>query len=161
MLIMSYEFLRERSFGFLLHDVARLMGKRYDRRVRRLELTRAQCRVLFHVAREEGLNQACLADRLDIEPITLTRLIDRMEAAGWIERRSDPGDRRAKTLFLTARAWPILDVSWDVAKDVREESLTGLSDDERATLMSLLTRVHENLSRPDAATGAEASTDTE
>lgn len=157
---MSDDFLRERSFGFLLHDVARLLGKRYDRRVRRLELTRAQCRVLFHVARSEGLNQVCLADQMDIEPITLTRLIDRMEAAGWIERRNDPADRRAKTLFLTDRAWPILDISLEVAKEVREESLSGLSDAERKTLMALLERVHANVSSPDPAVCGENSDDT-
>lgn len=153
MLIMSQDVFRafERSPGFLLYDIARLLSRRYDRRVRRLELTRAQCRVLFQLARNEGMNQACLADQLDIEPITLTRLIDRMETAGWVERRNDPADRRAKTLFLTQRAWPILDISWAVAKDVREESLSGLSEEERATLMSLLDRIHKNLCRPDPA----------
>jgi len=145
--MMSMAFLLERSFGFLVHDVARLLGKRFDRRIRSLGLTRAQFRVLFHVARNEGMNQACLADLLEIEPITLTRLIDRMEAAGWIERRHDPADRRAKILFLTARTWPILEEGWGISKEVREESLNGLSEQERTTLMALLERVHANLSR--------------
>src|SRR5258708_5834903 len=87
-----------RSFGFLVHDVARLYGRRFDRNGRRLELTRAQCRTLGYLARNEGINQAGLADLLEIRPMTLVRQIDRMQEAGWIERRPDPADRRARSL---------------------------------------------------------------
>jgi DNA-binding MarR family transcriptional regulator len=149
--MMSKHLIIERSFGFLVHDVARLLGKKFDRRVRGLGLSRAQCRALFYLARNEGMNQASLADLMDVEPITLARLLDRMEAAGWVERRCDPDDRRAHKLFLQDKAWPILEEAWTVASDVREETLSGLSEAERTTLMTLLERVHATLSRPAVA----------
>src|ERR1700752_4303592 len=123
----------ERSFGFLVSDGARLFGRRFDHNGRRLGLTRAQCRTLGYLARNEGINQAGLADLLEIRPMTLVRQIDRMEEAGWIERRPDPADRRARRLFLTAKARPILGRIWNVA-------------DEAETLIDLLHRVHATLS---------------
>ena len=81
----------ERRFGFLLHDIARLMRKRFDARVRNSGLTRAQWQMLMALKRLEGANQATLADALDLEPITVGRLIDRMEEAGWVERRPGRG----------------------------------------------------------------------
>ena len=86
----------ERRFGFLLHDIARLMRKRFDARARESGLTRAQWQVLAFLRVREGVNQAALAEALDLEPITVGRLIDRMEEAGWVERRPDAGDRRAE-----------------------------------------------------------------
>jgi MarR family transcriptional regulator, transcriptional regulator for hemolysin len=136
----------ERSFGFLVNDVARLFGRRFDHNGRRLGLTRAQCRTLGYLARNEGINQAGLADLLEIRPMTLVRQIDRMEEAGWIERRPDPADRRARRLFLTGKAWPILDRIWDVANETRDEALTRLSADESDHLIELLCRVHGALS---------------
>jgi MarR family transcriptional regulator for hemolysin len=136
----------ERSFGFLVNDVARLFGRRFDHNGRRLGLTRAQCRTLGYLARNEGINQAGLADLLEIRPMTLVRQIDRMEEAGWIERRPDPADRRARRLFLTGKAWPILDRIWDVANETRDEALTRLSADDSEHLIELLCRVHGALS---------------
>ena len=95
----------DRSFGFLVNDVARLFGRRFDQngRGRRLGLTRAQCRILGYLARNEGINQAGLADLLEIRPMTLVRQIDRMEDSGWIERRPDPADRRVlEAMFVQA-----------------------------------------------------------
>src|ERR1700751_1352951 len=97
----------DRSFGFLVSDVSRLLRKRFDQRARTLGLTRAQWQVLAYLARYEGINQTGLADILEIEPITLARLIDRMEEAGWVERRAHPSDRRARQLYLTEKAEPI------------------------------------------------------
>src|SRR6202171_4608396 len=97
------------SFGFLLHDIARLMRQRFDQRARSLNLTRAQWQVLAHLQRHEGINQSGLAEILEIEPITIARLLDRMEEAGLVERRADPADRRARRLFLTERAKPMLE----------------------------------------------------
>jgi DNA-binding MarR family transcriptional regulator len=136
----------ERSFGFLVNDVARLFGRRFDHNGHRLGLTRAQCRTLGYLARNEGINQAGLADLLEIRPMTLVRQIDRMEEAGWIERRPDPTDRRARRLFMTAKAWPVLDRIWDVATETRDESLTRLSPAESDHLIDLLHRVHATLS---------------
>jgi DNA-binding MarR family transcriptional regulator len=136
----------ERSFGFLVNDVARLFGRRFDHNGRRLGLTRAQCRTLGYLARNEGINQAGMADLLEIRPMTLVRQIDRMEEAGWIERRPDPADRRARRLFLTAKARPILGRIWHVANETRNEALARLSASEGDTLIDLLQRVHATLS---------------
>jgi MarR family transcriptional regulator for hemolysin len=132
----------DRSFGFLVHDVARLYGRRFDRNGRRLELTRAQCRTLGYLARNEGINQAGLADLLEIRPMTMVRQIDRMQEAGWIERRPDPADRRARRLFLTDKARPILGRVWDVAGETQDQVLAALSPDEADQLIDLLRRVH-------------------
>ena len=136
----------ERSFGFLVNDVARLFGRRFDHNGRRLGLTRAQCRTLGYIARNEGINQAGLADLLEIRPMTLVRQIDRMEDAGWIERRPHPADRRARRLFLTAKARPILGRIWDVANETRDEALARLKPAEAEQLIELLKRVHATLS---------------
>jgi DNA-binding MarR family transcriptional regulator len=135
-----------RSFGFLVNDVARLFGRRFDQNGRRLGLTRAQCRTLSYLARNEGLNQAGLAELLEVRPMTLVRQIDRMEEAGWIERRPDPADRRARRLFLTDKARPILGRIWDVASLTRDEVLDCLSHEEADDLINLLSRVHTALS---------------
>ena len=149
----------DRSFGFLVNDVARLFGRRFSHNGRRLGLTRAQCRTLARIARHEGINQAGLADLLEVRPMTLVRQIDRMEGAGWIERRPDPADRRARRLFLTGKARPILGRIRVVANETRDEALARLSPPEQAQLSALLTRVHATLSErvPADAGAAELS----
>ena len=142
----------DRSFGFLVNDVARLFGRRFSHNGRRLGLTRAQCRTLARIARHEGINQAGLADLLEVRPMTLVRQIDRMEQAGWIERRPDPADRRARLLFLTDKARPILGRIRAVANETRDEALALLSPAEQAQLIALLTRVHATLSERVPAT---------
>jgi MarR family transcriptional regulator for hemolysin len=149
----------DRSFGFLVHDVARLYGRRFDRNGRRLELTRAQCRTLGYLARNEGINQAGLADLLEIRPMTLVRQIDRMQEAGWIERRPDPTDRRARRLFLTDKARPILGRIWDVATETQDQILAGLSPDESDQLIDLLRRVHGTLPDRGSARGRSVLND--
>jgi MarR family transcriptional regulator for hemolysin len=146
----------DRSFGFLVNDVARLFGRRFSHNGRRLGLTRAQCRTLARIARHEGINQAGLADLLEVRPMTLVRQIDRMEQAGWIERRPDPADRRARLLFLTDKARPILGRIRAVANETRDEALALLSPTEKAQLMTLLTRVHATLSERVPADTARA-----
>jgi MarR family transcriptional regulator, transcriptional regulator for hemolysin len=150
----SYDF--EHNFGYVLAETARLGGKRFDQRVRALGLTRAQCYVLLHLVRQEGINQARLADMLELEPISLARCLDRMEQAGWIERRADPGDRRARLLYITDKAKPMLDRIFELGAEVRSEALAGLSSAEREQLQSLLERVRANLS--DRGHGAVAAT---
>jgi DNA-binding MarR family transcriptional regulator len=136
----------ERSFGFLVHDVARLFARRFNARALRvLGLTRAQCRLLGHLARNEGINQAGLADLLEIKPMTLLRQIDRMEEEGWIERRSDPNDRRTRRLVLTEKARPMIAGIALVSNEVRGEAFAGLADGEDGALIELLTRVRTNL----------------
>jgi MarR family transcriptional regulator, transcriptional regulator for hemolysin len=137
----------EPSFGFLVHDVARLFARRFNQRsVQVLGLTRAQCRVLGYLARNEGINQAGLAELLEIKPMTLVRQIDRMEKDGWIERRPDPADRRARRLVLTAKARPILARIRELSTEVRNEAFAGLSEVDGQTLVDLLQRVHGGMS---------------
>jgi len=147
----------ERSFGFLVNDVARLFGRRFDLNGRWLGLTRAQCRTLGYLARNEGINQAGLADLLEIRPMTLVRQVDRMEESGWIERRPDPADRRARRLFLTDKARPVLDRIWDVATRTQDEAFIRLSPDDADRLIALLRRVHGTLAEriPAAASPRE------
>lgn len=133
------------SFGFLLSDTARLLRRRFEQRARGTGLSRAQWQVLAHVQRREGAKQACLAEMMDIEPITLTRLLDRMEEAGWVERRPDPGDRRARLLYLTDKARPKLAEMRLLAQEIYEEILHGLSPEGRETLMQALLHVRTNL----------------
>ena len=83
-----------RNFGFLVRDVSRLSAKRFERNARDLELTLAQCKVLAHLSRNEGISQARLAELTETDPMTLVRILDRMQQDGWLERRPDPGDRR-------------------------------------------------------------------
>src|SRR5260221_11485482 len=118
--------LPEKSFGFLLYDAARLYRRDFERRAKQLGLTRAQWSVLAHLARNEGTNQAAAADVLEIEPITLVRLLDRLEASGWVESRADPNDRRARLLYLTDKAPPILDPMYALSMESRERALTGV-----------------------------------
>jgi MarR family transcriptional regulator, transcriptional regulator for hemolysin len=137
----------DRSFGFLVHDVARLFGRRFNQRaIMFLGLTRAQCKVLGYIARNEGINQAGLADLLEIKPMSLVRHIDRMEDDGWIERRPDPSDRRAHRLVLTEKARPILARILDLSDEIRSEAFAGLTAAEGERLLELLARVHGNLS---------------
>ena len=128
----------EPTLGFLVHDVARLLRKRLEQRARAagIGLSRAQWQVLANVARCEGINQAGLAAILDIEPITLVRLLDRLEGMGFVERRLDPKDRRQRNLFLTESAWPELERVRELGGTVREEALAGLDDTTRKRLLS-------------------------
>lgn len=147
----SYDF--ERSFGYLLHETARLLGKRFDHRARALGLTRAQCQVLAHLVRNEGINQARLAEFMELEPISLARLIDRMEQAGWVERRADPSDRRARLLYMTDKAKPMFDEILALGQETRAEAFAGLSLEDRERLVDLLLHVRRNLSKAGGETG--------
>jgi DNA-binding MarR family transcriptional regulator len=104
---------------------------------------------LAYVARNEGSNQAALADMLDIEPITLVRLLDKLEAAGLVERRPDPSDRRVRRLHLTEATGPLLGQLQELASETREAALAGLTDSERQQLTDLLMKVRANMSGRD------------
>jgi DNA-binding MarR family transcriptional regulator len=142
------------SFGFLLHDVSRLFRKRFEQRARArdLGLTRAQAAVLAHLARNEGLNQAALAQIMEIEPITLVALLDRLQAAGLVERRADPNDRRARILHLLPAAHPMLERIRALAAEITEEALSGIEPAARDTMMKSLTIMRENLGAGEACT---------
>lgn len=134
-----------RSLGFLLADVSRLMRRRFDKRAMELGLTRAQWRVLARLRRREGMNQKELADFLEIENITLTRHIDRLEAKGWVERRRDPNDRRAWNLYLNPEVQPILDEMRKLSGITRNEALAGIPADQREHLIDMLLHIKGNM----------------
>ena len=144
----------ERSFGFLLHDVSRLLRKRFDRRARTIGLTRSQWFVMAHLSRNEGLNQSALADILEIEPITLVHQLDRLENAGWIERRLDANDRRVRLLYLTELGREILGKMQAMGLETKAEAVSGLSAAEQDALIDTLTRIKASLSAREAASQA-------
>jgi MarR family transcriptional regulator, transcriptional regulator for hemolysin len=133
------------SLAILMTDSARLLRRRFDSRARSLGVSRAQWQVLFVLSRTEGINQAGLAEALDVETITVGRMVDRLADAGLVERRADPADRRAWRLHLTERAHPILAELRVVADQVMFETLAGISADDQAVLAELLGRVRANL----------------
>jgi len=133
------------TLGFLLHDGARLMRRDFEQRARDLGMTRAQWSVLAHLSRCEGINQAGLADILDVAPITLGRTLDRMQKAGWIERRAVDGDRRARALHLTDKARPVLARVFRLGSQTRKRTLSGFSPAEREALIAMLLRIRANL----------------
>jgi DNA-binding MarR family transcriptional regulator len=146
----------EHLFGFLLNDISRLMRTQFDNRARDLGLTRSQWRVMVFLARSEGINQAGLADLIEVDRMTLGRMVDRLEAAGWVERRPDASDRRAYCLYLTEAARPLLDKMIVLANNLQEAALDGLSDKDRDTLRGLLTVIMNNLSARQSAFDAVA-----
>ena len=141
------------SVGVLLVDVARLLRRNFNRRAQALGLTQPQWQALARLSQNQGMNQACLADLLEVQPITLARLIDRLQAAGWVERRPDPADRRVQRLYLTVKAEPLLDDMRALAAETREEAMQGLSDRERRQLLQTLQTVKGNLVRAEVARG--------
>ena len=147
---------RLRNFGFLLKDVSRLSGLNFEREAVGLNLNLAQCKVLINLQRNEGISQVRLAELTDTDPMTLVRTLDRLERDGLIERQQDPADRRARRLFTTAAAEPVLAEIWRIAARARAASLAGLSPAERLQLVGLLERVHANLTTllPGAEAGA-------
>jgi len=135
----------ERNFGFILHDVARLLRTTYDRRVRDLDLTRSQWWVLTHLFRKDGITQSELAEILELEKPSLGRLLDRLESKGWVRRMEDPKDRRAKRVFLTESAQEPMQVMREVAAGVREDALSGLSTADQDRFVDVLLTIKTNL----------------
>lgn len=133
------------NIGYLLNDSSRLLRRAFDERVRSLGLTAAQARLLLSLEKFPDHNQAFYADRLEVEPITLTRIVDRMEEAGWIDRMADPADRRARRLHLTAKSRDIVERVRGRVQGLIDDMLVGVSAGERAQLISLLQRISENL----------------
>ena len=131
--------------SFLISDVGRLLRTYADQKARLFGMTRAQWAVLLRLERREGLKQSDLAEALDIQPITLTRLVDRLCDNGLIERRADPNDRRAKLLYLTPAARPLLDRIADHVEELAETVLAGIEPAEIDLMLSQLGLARENL----------------
>lgn len=149
-----------RSVGFLVHEVARLMRTEFTLSVENLGLTQAQWQTLAHLSRNQGLKQAQLAEIMEIRAITLTRLIDHLQAAGLVERRQDPDDRRAQRLFLTEAAQPLITKMWGKAALVREKAMAGLPPERREQLIETLKAMKANLSRVEQGDCAVAPSQT-
>lgn len=144
------------SLSFLIHDVARLMRRDMSRRIQGLGMTPAQWRALAYIAKREGLRQAALADLMEIQPITLARLIDRLEAANLVERRPDPTDRRAVQLYLAAGAEAPLETMWERASETRALALEGVSPEAVDMMIEALDRMRSNLIAGDLPAAADA-----
>jgi MarR family transcriptional regulator, transcriptional regulator for hemolysin len=135
----------ETYIGYTITDVARLMRTVFERRVRALGMTRAQWMVIARVHRRPGLSQSEIADLLEIEKASAGRLIDRMQAKGWLERRDDSRDRRVNRLHLTKAAERMHAAIWPLAEATVDEALGDLSEEERRRLTGLMTRVKAKL----------------
>ena len=135
------------TIGFLLNDSARLFRRAFNARTRDSGITALQWRMISYLKRHEGIRQGPLAELIEVEPITLSRMVDRLAEAGFVERRADPTDRRAWQLYLTPRAADLLHDMRDVAENLNEEAAEGLTAAEREQLVALVERVRANLSR--------------
>jgi MarR family transcriptional regulator, transcriptional regulator for hemolysin len=131
--------------GFLLHDVARLLRKRFEQNARGSGLTRSQWQVLAYLAQNEGINQSGLADLLEIEPITLGRIVDKLQTMALIERHPHPSDRRVWLLYLMPAARSKLTQLRRLGDVTRGEALSGVSEAEAKRLVKTLHALKTNL----------------
>jgi MarR family transcriptional regulator for hemolysin len=138
---------RQRNFGFLLKEVSRRYAHRFEVRAAEIPVNLAQAKALVRLGKNEGVSQARLAELAEVDPMTMVRMLDRMEAEGLLERRPDPADRRARCLYLTAKAKPILDEIWRLSDEIRAEIFAGVSKAEREQFMAVLERLYDNISQ--------------
>lgn len=131
--------------GYRFADNSRQLRRLFDERVRSLGLTGPQARLLLSLDLHPNENQAFYAERLEIEPITLTRIADRMEDAGWLERQPDPGDRRARILHLTDKSRGIVDQLQMAVEGLFDDMLAGFSPSERAQFAQMMERISGNI----------------
>ena len=135
------------TLPFEIGETAHALRKAFDRRAVGLGVTRAQWKVLFRLTRQPGMRQIDLADMLDIEPITLSRIVDRLEEAGLVERLADPADRRAWRLHVTAKAEPLVEKLRALADEMIVETFAGIDPKDIEITREVLGRVRENASR--------------
>lgn len=139
------------NFAFCIAETAQAMRREFDRRAQTLGVTRAQWRVLTRLSRQDGLRQVELAELLDVEPITLSRMIDRLSEAGLVERRADEEDRRAWRIGLTAKAGPIIEGLRSLAEGFLDDALDGISAADQKKVMAALEKVRSNIASGQAA----------
>lgn len=133
------------TLGFLVHDVARLLRRRFEQNARGSGLTRSQWQVLAYLAQNEGINQTGLADLLEVEAVTLGRIVDKLETQGLVERQPDPADRRAWILRLTPAARPVLTQVRNLGDRTRREALAEVSEADTTHLLNTLQKLKANL----------------
>jgi len=134
-----------RSMAFLVHDVARLMRRVFDRRVKHLGLTRSQWFVIAHLFRTDGQTQRDLADELDMERAPLSKLLDRLESGGWVERRPDPDDRRAKRIYITGKIDSLMIEGIAVGQVLTDDIFSGIDDEAREEFITVLAQARSKL----------------
>jgi len=135
------------TIPFEIGETAHALRKAFDRLAVGLGVTRAQWKVLFKLTRTPGLRQVELADMLDLEPITLCRIVDRLEEGGLVERVRDPDDRRAWRLHVTARAQPLIDKLQMVGAELVDQEFSGIHPEDIEITRKVLARVRENAGR--------------
>jgi DNA-binding MarR family transcriptional regulator len=133
-----------RDFGFILKDLTRRYVLRFEQRARAISLTLPQCKVLVRLDRNQGISQARLAELADLDPMSIVRILDHMESEEVLERKPDPSDRRARRLYLTPRAKPLLDEITRLSALTRDELFAGISRTERDEFLSVLGRIYQN-----------------
>lgn len=133
----------ERNFDLLVHDIARLIRKSVDIKVRTLGLTRSQWMILAYLQHYPGITQTELADILDMGKANLGELMDKLEDKGWLNRRAHPQDRRAKIVEMTEKAWPVVELMNQLGTELRQSNLSVLSSTEQKQLVDLLIRVKQ------------------
>jgi len=144
----------ERSIGFLIADVARLLTRNFDRKAQKFDLSRAQWQVLAWLKRNEGISQTGLADMLEMSPMTLMRHVDKLEATGLVERRAHPEDRRIYQLYLGHHAHPTLDHLWELGGQTRAEALGDLPHGDEEILLRALSQMRQNLIDAESSSAA-------
>jgi DNA-binding MarR family transcriptional regulator len=135
----------ERTNSIRINYISRMMRTRFDLRARTLGLTRAQWQTIAAIRRNEGATQREVAQKLEVGSVTVGRIVERLEQAGWIERRPDKTDRRAYRLYMSPKATPMLERLTALGADEEGKALAGISEEERATLATLLDRIIANL----------------
>ena len=143
---MAAERPAEPALGYLLSDVVRLMKRDFYARASGLGLTPALAKLLFHVHRKPGSHQTDLAQRLDVTPVTLCRMVDRLTERGYVRRQPDPADRRAVRVYVAARGAPLVARMARIADETGARALRGVAARERTALLKLLGKLAENLS---------------
>lgn len=134
-----------RSLGFLVHDVARLMRRAFDRRVKHLGLTRSQWFVVAHLYRTDGQTQRHLADELDMQRAPLSKLLDRLESGGWVERHADPDDRRVNRVFITKKIDSLMTEGISVGQKLTDDIFSGIDEGTREKFLTILAQAKSNL----------------
>jgi MarR family transcriptional regulator, transcriptional regulator for hemolysin len=148
-----------RNFGFLVHDVSRLIKRRFDRKARQtgLPITRRQAAVVLYIARNEGVSQTEVATWLDMEPIALVRMLDKLHEEGLVDRRPHPTDRRVRTLWLTPAARPVVTQILAINRTIRDEAFAGMPSHARDTVIDILEGTKGNLALREEADDSPAA----
>lgn len=136
---------RDVKLGFLIHDVSRMRRKAFDQFMRPLGVTRARWWVIAHLSRQDGMMLTQLADRMDVGKASLGDVIDRLESTGWVKREVDPMDKRAKHIYLARNSQQLLDKMAGYERAFNEQALRGLTNEDRDTLVRLLSVIKKSL----------------